>query len=66
MVSDLGMVSFVFRACLNGFQKGCRPLLFLDGTHLKDGNESFFHLAFTIVDNETDGNWMWFIYIYFG
>ncbi|XP_039135771.1 uncharacterized protein LOC120273203 [Dioscorea cayenensis subsp. rotundata] len=50
------------------------PMLFLDGTHLlgkyggillgataKDGNEGFFHLAFAIVDNETDANWTWFI-----
>ncbi|XP_039143981.1 uncharacterized protein LOC120281133 [Dioscorea cayenensis subsp. rotundata] len=49
-------------------------MLFLDGTHLlgkyggillgataKDGNEGLFHLAFVIVDNETDNNWTWFI-----
>ncbi|XP_039119936.1 uncharacterized protein LOC120256291 [Dioscorea cayenensis subsp. rotundata] len=49
-------------------------MLFLDGTHLlgkyggillgataKDGNEGLFHLAFAIVDNETDDNWTWFI-----
>ncbi|XP_039140448.1 uncharacterized protein LOC120277657 [Dioscorea cayenensis subsp. rotundata] len=64
---------FCFRASLDGFKRGCRPMLFLDGTHLlgkyggillgataKDGNERFFHLAFAIVDNETDDNWTWF------
>lgn len=64
---------FCFRASLDGFKRGCRPMLFLDGTHLlgkyggillgataKDGNEGFFHLAFAIVDNETDDNWTWF------
>ncbi|XP_039134333.1 uncharacterized protein LOC120271720 [Dioscorea cayenensis subsp. rotundata] len=53
---------------------GCRPLLYLDGTHLlgkyggtllgatgKDGNDGFFHVAFAIVDNETDVNWTWFL-----
>ncbi|XP_039131868.1 uncharacterized protein LOC120268609 [Dioscorea cayenensis subsp. rotundata] len=57
-----------------GFKCGCRPMLFLDGTHLlgkyggillgataKDGNEGLFHLTFAIVDNETDDNWTWFI-----
>ncbi|XP_039130959.1 uncharacterized protein LOC120267387 [Dioscorea cayenensis subsp. rotundata] len=57
-----------------GFKCGCRPMLFLDGTHLlgkyggillgataKDGNEGLFHLVFAIVDNETDDNWTWFI-----
>ncbi|XP_039130924.1 uncharacterized protein LOC120267336 [Dioscorea cayenensis subsp. rotundata] len=46
---------FCFRASLDGFKRGCRPMLFLDGTHLfskyggillgvtaKDGNEGFF------------------------
>ncbi|XP_039134530.1 uncharacterized protein LOC120271908 [Dioscorea cayenensis subsp. rotundata] len=64
---------FCFRASLNGFKQGCRPMLFLDGTNLlgkyggillgataKDGNEGFFHLVFAIVDNETDDNWTWF------
>ncbi|XP_039118745.1 uncharacterized protein LOC120254772 [Dioscorea cayenensis subsp. rotundata] len=65
---------FCFHACLQGFKRGCRPMLFLDGNHLlgkyggillgataKDGNEGIFHLAFTIVDNETNDNWTWFI-----
>ena len=61
---------FSFSACIVGFKRACRPLLFLDGTHLlgkyrgtllgatgKDGNNGFFHVAFGIVDNETDANW---------
>ncbi|XP_039145515.1 uncharacterized protein LOC120282728 [Dioscorea cayenensis subsp. rotundata] len=31
------------------------------GATAKDGNEGLFHLAFAIVDNETDDNWTWFI-----
>ena len=27
----------------------------------KDDNEGIFHLAFVIVDNETNENWMWFV-----
>ncbi|XP_039114503.1 uncharacterized protein LOC120249877 [Dioscorea cayenensis subsp. rotundata] len=65
---------FTFKACVIGFKTGCRPLLYLDETHLlgkyggtllgatgKDGNDGFFHVAFAIVDNETDANWMWFL-----
>ncbi|XP_039131874.1 uncharacterized protein LOC120268619 [Dioscorea cayenensis subsp. rotundata] len=64
---------FCFHASLDGFKRGYRPMLFLDGTHLlgkyggillgattEDDNEEFFHLAFAIVDNETDDNWTWF------
>ncbi|XP_039141986.1 uncharacterized protein LOC120279189 [Dioscorea cayenensis subsp. rotundata] len=56
------------------FLLGFKPLLFVDGTHLlgkydgillsataKDGNEGIFHVAFTVVDNETDDNWTWFL-----
>ncbi|XP_039118051.1 uncharacterized protein LOC120253919 [Dioscorea cayenensis subsp. rotundata] len=65
---------FAFKACAIGFKTGCRPLLYLDGTHLlgkyegtllgamgKDGNDGFFHVAFAIVDNEMDANWTWFL-----
>lgn len=57
-----------------GFKQFCRLLLFLDGTHFlgkydgvllgatgKDGYEGLFHVAFVIVDNETDKNWTWFL-----
>ncbi|XP_039141173.1 uncharacterized protein LOC120278445 [Dioscorea cayenensis subsp. rotundata] len=55
-------------------QARCRPLLFIDGTLLlakyggillgataKDGNEGLFHVAFAIIDNETDENCTWFL-----
>lgn len=61
-------------ASLHGFQNGCRPLIFLDATPLKsksqeilliatavDGNESFFPVAFAIVDVETEDSWHWFL-----
>ncbi|XP_051149223.1 uncharacterized protein LOC127263944 [Andrographis paniculata] len=62
-----------FNACKIGFLRGCRPLIFLDGTHLKnkykgcllsavtiDGNDGMFTLAFSAVSVENDENWEWF------
>lgn len=52
----------------------CRPLLGLDGTHLKtkyfgilltatavDANGQLFPVAFGVVDAENDRNWLWFL-----
>lgn len=63
-----------FHASLNGFEQGCRPLLFLDSIFLKskyqgsllaataaDGDDGFFPVAFAIVDTESDDNWRWFL-----
>jgi len=63
---------FSFVCCLLGFKQGYMPLLFI--THLlakygvvllgamaKDENDGLFHVAFAIVDNETDDNWTWFL-----
>ncbi|XP_073138898.1 uncharacterized protein [Henckelia pumila] len=54
---------------------GCRPLLFLDGCHIKnkykgsllvavakDANDDLFTLAYAVVDAENDSNWDWFCY----
>ncbi|XP_073138855.1 uncharacterized protein [Henckelia pumila] len=62
-------------ACAVGFVNGCRPFLFLDGTHIKnkykgcilaavtkDGNDDLFTLAYAVVDAENDKNWLWFCY----
>nr|XP_043622114.1 uncharacterized protein LOC122593734 [Erigeron canadensis] len=63
-----------FYASVDGFQKGCRPLIFLEAASLKsiygeilftatavDGNDGFFTVAFAIVDVEDDDNWRWFL-----
>ncbi|PSS36124.1 Protein FAR1-RELATED SEQUENCE like [Actinidia chinensis var. chinensis] len=63
-----------FRASIHGFQKGCRPLLFLESTSLNskyhevlltatalDGNDGFLPVAFAIVDFENDDKWLWFL-----
>ncbi|WCJ29975.1 hypothetical protein M5689_011567 [Euphorbia peplus] len=63
-----------FRASINGFRNGCRPLIFLDSTPLKskyyevlltatgvDGNDDAFPISFAIVDVENEDNWKWFL-----
>ncbi|XP_020264543.1 uncharacterized protein LOC109840345 [Asparagus officinalis] len=63
-----------YAACIVGFLNGCRPLLFLDGTFLKDrykglllsavaydGDQGIFPLAYCICDQENVDNWRWFL-----
>ncbi|XP_073030655.1 uncharacterized protein [Primulina eburnea] len=58
-----------------GFVTGCRPLIFLDETHIKnkfkgcillavskDANDDLFTIAYSVVDAENDINWEWFCY----
>lgn len=63
-----------FQASIYGFLNACRPLLGLDRSFLKskylgtlllatgfDGDGALFPLAFGVVDEENDENWMWFL-----
>ncbi|KAL6847051.1 hypothetical protein ACP4OV_022904 [Aristida adscensionis] len=63
-----------FHASIFGFVNACRPLIGLDRTILKnkylgtlllatgfDGDGALFPLAFGVVDEETDENWVWFL-----
>jgi hypothetical protein len=63
-----------FHASIVGFKRGCRPLIFLDSTPLNskyqgmllaataaDGDDGVFPVAFAVVDDETDENWLWFL-----
>ena len=63
-----------FHASIFGFLNACRPLIGLDRTYLKnkylgtlllatgfDGDGALFPLAFGVVDEESDENWMWFL-----
>ncbi|XP_034691356.1 uncharacterized protein LOC117918659 [Vitis riparia] len=63
-----------FQASIYGFLNACRPLIGLDRTLLKskylgtllfatgfDGDGALFPLAFGVVDEENDDNWMWFL-----
>ncbi|XP_073121368.1 uncharacterized protein [Henckelia pumila] len=64
-----------FHACALGFVSGCRPLIFLDDTHIKNKykgcilvavskyvNDDLFTIAYAIVDAENYSNWDWFCY----
>nr|XP_025670182.1 uncharacterized protein LOC112769958 [Arachis hypogaea] len=61
-------------ACRNGFVKGCRPLIGLDGCFLKgyyggqlltamslDANNHVFVIAYAVIRAENTENWMWFL-----
>ncbi|KAJ6842092.1 uncharacterized protein M6B38_303355 [Iris pallida] len=63
-----------FHASLQGFENGCRPLLFLDRIPLKantqckllaaaavDGDDAIFPVAFAVVEDETYDSWVWFL-----
>ncbi|KAJ6844182.1 uncharacterized protein M6B38_291310 [Iris pallida] len=63
-----------FHASLQGFENGCRPLLFLDRIPLKantqckllaaaavDGDDAIFPVAFAVVEDETYDSWIWFL-----
>lgn len=60
-------------ASISGFLSSGRPVIVVDGTHLKgkyrgvmfvdamkDENEQIFPLAVGIGDNENDNSWIWF------
>ncbi|XP_043705319.1 uncharacterized protein LOC122655164 [Telopea speciosissima] len=63
-----------FYACTEGFKKGCRPFIGIDGYHLKgkyggillsvisvDGNNVLFPIAFEIVEVECNDSWLFFL-----
>ncbi|RYR72887.1 hypothetical protein Ahy_A02g007113 isoform B [Arachis hypogaea] len=64
-------------ACKRGFKVGCRPLIGLDGCHLKgyfgshflsvvaqEANNHFFVIAYTVVDSECAEIWRWFLTLF--
>ncbi|PKA56498.1 hypothetical protein AXF42_Ash015271 [Apostasia shenzhenica] len=63
-----------FKACVEGFIKGCRPLIGLNACHLKgkylgmlisatalDGNRQLYPIAYAVVEGENKGSWQWFV-----
>ncbi|KAI3914585.1 hypothetical protein MKW92_036431 [Papaver armeniacum] len=63
-----------FHATIQGFENGCRPLIFLDAMYVKskyletmlvatavDANDDAFPIAFAMVDVEDFDNWHWFL-----
>ena len=60
-----------------GFLGGCRPLVELDGCHLKgkfsthillatarDGNNNIFPVALGVIKQENKDSWVWFLQIF--
>ncbi|KAK3225120.1 hypothetical protein Dsin_004982 [Dipteronia sinensis] len=65
---------FSYGACIHGFRSSIRPVIAIDGTHLKgrfhgilfvaacsDGNEQVYPLAFGIGHKENRESWTWFL-----
>ncbi|XP_062011844.1 uncharacterized protein LOC133728443 [Rosa rugosa] len=63
-----------FEALKQGWRAGCRPIIGLDGCHLKgaykgqllsavgiDGNNAMYPIAYAIVEQETRDSWTWFL-----
>jgi hypothetical protein len=61
-------------ACKRGFLAGCRPLICLDGCHIKtkfggqiltavgiDPNDCIFPIALAVVEVESKASWKWFL-----
>lgn len=61
-------------ACKRGFLAGCRPLICLDGCHIKtkfggqiltavgiDPNDCIYPIAIVVVEVESKATWKWFL-----
>ncbi|KAM1346514.1 hypothetical protein ACFX13_036556 [Malus domestica] len=61
-------------ACKQGFVSGCRPLIGVDGCHLKgtfqgqllvavgiDANDNMYPIAYAVAELETKESWCWFL-----
>ncbi|KAL4283121.1 hypothetical protein GQ457_16G022570 [Hibiscus cannabinus] len=62
------------QACKDGFKAGCRPIICLDGCHLKGyhgghllnaigivANDCIYPIAFVAVESECHSSWCWFV-----
>ncbi|KAL5573091.1 hypothetical protein UlMin_022688 [Ulmus minor] len=67
-------ISICLEACKRGFLTGCRPVVGLDGCHLKgpyggvllaaisvEANMGYFPLAYAIAEIENQETWYWFL-----
>ncbi|XP_062013910.1 uncharacterized protein LOC133730285 [Rosa rugosa] len=63
-----------FAACKNGWMNGCRPIIGLDGCHIKGhhpgpllaavhihANNGMFPIAYAIAETENQETWTWFL-----
>ncbi|KAK8691671.1 hypothetical protein V6N13_075171 [Hibiscus sabdariffa] len=62
------------QACKQGFKAACRPIICLDGCHIKnyyggfllsavgvDGNDSLYPICWAVVEAENESSWHWFL-----
>ncbi|XP_004292542.1 PREDICTED: uncharacterized protein LOC101294916 [Fragaria vesca subsp. vesca] len=74
LVRRFKMMYIFFQACKEGWMKGCRPLIGLDGCHIKahhpgqlltaigvDANNGIFPIAYAMVERESEETWTWFL-----
>ncbi|KAK8649083.1 hypothetical protein V6N13_129819 [Hibiscus sabdariffa] len=67
-------VYICMQACKEGFKAGCRPIISLNGCHLKgyhkghllaaigiDANDCLYPIAFAVVESECHESWYWFL-----
>ena len=70
----LSTLYWSYDACKRGFLKGCRPLICIDGCHIKtrykgvlltavgiDPNDCIFPIAMGLVEVECTSSWEWFL-----
>lgn len=70
----LASVYWSYDACKRGFLSGCRPLICIDGCHIKtkykgilltavgiDPNDCIYPVAFGLVEVECKSSWEWFL-----
>jgi hypothetical protein len=70
----LATLYWSYDGCKRGFLKGCRPLICLDGCHIKtrykgqlltavaiDPNDCIFPIAMGLVEVECTSSWEWFL-----
>ncbi|CAA0820099.1 MuDR family transposase, partial [Striga hermonthica] len=63
-----------WEALKSGLREGCRPVICLDGCHLKtscgrilltavgiDGNNCIYPFAYAVVEQENKNSWNWFV-----
>ena len=70
----LANVYWSYDACKRGFLAGCRPIICIDGCHIKtrykgclltavgiDPNDCIYPIAFGLVEVECTSSWEWFL-----
>ncbi|KAK8538974.1 hypothetical protein V6N13_082750 [Hibiscus sabdariffa] len=62
------------QACKDGYKAGCRPVLSIDGCHMKgyyggsfladialDSNDNIYPIAYAVVEAKNQSSWSWFL-----